>query len=170
MQTEYKNLKRPLTDTPNGVRPFPVGYYQLHPDVSINCQLNRFYTGDERMLTEMRTVAPRIHTYADLKRELLTLAEQALAEGERLKAASYLRIAEFFIFPDEPAKLPTREHFLHLVREHYGIQALSPDAPQKAFTDRIGAFRVIRRFQYLHATRCCNTSAHRVQTCSHDHR
>ncbi len=74
------------------------------------------------MLTEMRTVAPRIHTYADLKRELLALAEQALAEGERLKAASYLRIAEFFIFPDEPAKLPTREHFLHLVREHYGIQ------------------------------------------------
>jgi hypothetical protein len=74
------------------------------------------------MLTEMRTVAPRIHTYTDLKRELLALAEQALAEGERLKAASYLRIAEFFIFPDEPAKLPTREHFLHLVREHYGIQ------------------------------------------------
>ncbi len=34
MQTEYKNLKRPLTDTPNGVRPFPVGYYQLHPDVT----------------------------------------------------------------------------------------------------------------------------------------
>jgi alpha-beta hydrolase superfamily lysophospholipase len=122
MKTEYKNLNMPLTGTLNGVTSFPVGYYQLHPDVNINYQLNRFYTGDQRMLTEMRTVAPRIHTSADLKREFLALAEQALAEGEHLKAASYLRVAEFFMFPDEPAKLPTRERFLHLVREHYGIQ------------------------------------------------
>ncbi len=101
---------------------FPVGYYQLHPDVSVNYQLNRFYTGDQGMLTEMRTVTPRIHTYADLKREFLALAEKALAEGDHLKAASYLRSAEFFMFPDESAKLPTRERFLHLVREHYGIK------------------------------------------------
>jgi hypothetical protein len=49
------------------------------------------------------------------------------------------------------------------------IQALSTDAPQKAFTDRIGSWRVIGRFQYLDATRCCNTSAHGVQTCYHYH-
>ena len=108
--------------TKNHFMSFPVGYYQLHPDVSVNYQLNRYYTGDQRMLTEMRTVAPRIHTYADLKREFLALAEKALAEGDHLKAAYYLRDAEFFMFPDESAKLPTRERFLHLVREHYGIK------------------------------------------------
>lgn len=122
MHTENKHLKRPLTGTPTGDTPFPIGYYQLHPDVSINYQLNRFYTGDQRMLTEMRTVVPRIHTYADLKREFLALAEQALAEEDQLKAVSYLRAAEFFMLPGESAKLPTRERFLHLVREHYGIQ------------------------------------------------
>ncbi len=108
--------------TKNHFTSFPVGYYQLHPDVSINYQLNRFYTGDPRMLTEMRTAASRIHSYADLKREFLALAEKALVEGEHLKAAYYLRDAEFFMFPDEQAKLPTRERFLHLMRSHYGIK------------------------------------------------
>jgi len=46
--------------TKNHFTSFPVGYYQLHPDVSVNYQLNRYYTGDQRMLTEMRTVAPRM--------------------------------------------------------------------------------------------------------------
>jgi len=122
MQTEHMNLKLALTGTPTDVPSFPVGYYQLHPDASLNFQMNRFYTGDQRMLTEMRTVAPRIHTYADLKREFLALAEQALVEGDYLKSASYLRAAEFFMLPGESTKLPTRERFLHLVREHYGIQ------------------------------------------------
>lgn len=44
--------------TKNHFTSFPVGYYQLHPDVSINYQLNRYYIGDQSMLTEMRTVAP----------------------------------------------------------------------------------------------------------------
>jgi hypothetical protein len=38
------------------------------------------------------------------------------------------------------------------------VQTLSPNAPQKAFTDRIGAFRVIRCFQYLDATCDCYSS------------
>jgi hypothetical protein len=38
---------------------FPVGYHDLHPDISINFQLNRFYgwAGDDSMLTEMREAA-----------------------------------------------------------------------------------------------------------------
>ena len=47
---------------------------------------------------------------------------------------------------------------LLLTEDQDVIQALSPDAPQKAFTDRIGSWRVIGRFQYLDAARCCNTS------------
>ena len=37
---------------------FPVGYYDLHPDVSLNFQMNRWFNwvGDEEMLDEMRAV------------------------------------------------------------------------------------------------------------------
>src|SRR5260370_36248322 len=38
------------------------------------------------------------------------------------------------------------------------VQALSPNAPQKAFTDRIGSWRLIRCFQYLDATCDCSSS------------
>ena len=47
---------------------------------------------------------------------------------------------------------------LLLTEDQHVIQALSPDSPQKAFTDRIGAWRVIGRFQELDAARRCNTS------------
>src|SRR5258708_19689872 len=36
------------------------------------------------------------------------------------------------------------------------VRALSPNAPQKAFTGRIGSWRLIGCFQYLDAARCCN--------------
>ena len=41
---------------------FPVGYHQLHPNVSFNFQMNRFYgwANEQQMLEEMRTAAPRI--------------------------------------------------------------------------------------------------------------
>jgi hypothetical protein len=35
---------------------------------------------------------------------------------------------------------------LLLTEDQYVIQALSPHTPQKAFTNRIGSWRVIRRF------------------------
>ncbi len=47
---------------------------------------------------------------------------------------------------------------LLLTEDQDVIQALSPNTPQKAFTDGIGPWRVIRRFQYLDAAGCCNTS------------
>ncbi len=85
---------------------FPVGYYDLHPDVSLNFQMNRWFNwvGDEEMLDEMRAVAPQITSYQDFTREFLKLAEQASAKQQNLKSAFYLRAAEFFMFPDDPAK------------------------------------------------------------------
>ncbi len=58
---------------------FPVGFHQLHPDVSMNFQMNRWYSwvGEQGMLDEMRSAAPRIATYADWKREFLALAQTA---------------------------------------------------------------------------------------------
>ena len=43
----------------------PVGFHQLHPDVSLNFQMNRWFSwvGEAGTLEELREVAPRIVTY-----------------------------------------------------------------------------------------------------------
>jgi Lysophospholipase len=102
---------------------FPIGYYQLHPDVSINFQLNRFYNwaGDAQMLEEMRTVAPGITSYAVFTQTFLDLAEQALSQGQTLKGAYYLRTAEFFLAPTDARKQSIRQRFVQLVLGYYKV-------------------------------------------------
>jgi pimeloyl-ACP methyl ester carboxylesterase len=100
---------------------FPIGYYQIHPDYSLNYQMNRFMTGSERMISEMLAAAPAIHSYEDYQRVFLTLAVQALNAGRRLDAAYYFRSAEFFMFPTDLAKQPTRRRFIDLMRECHGV-------------------------------------------------
>lgn len=102
---------------------FPVGYHRLHSDVTLNFQMNRFYNwvGDIRMLDEMQAVAPRISDYKDFTREFLALAEHARTNDQRLQYAFYLRAAEFFMFPNDPAKRPTREQFLRVIKSYYGV-------------------------------------------------
>ncbi len=106
----------------------PVGYHAIHPDQSLNFQMNRWlsWVGDVGMLDEMRTVAPRITTYADWQREFAALAQQALANerspAQNLKAAYYLRAAEFFLQADDPKRKPMREKFVQLTRDHYGVK------------------------------------------------
>lgn len=114
------------SDSPNKehyVAGFHVGFYQLHPDVSLNYQMNRFSTGEPDMIEAMRAVAPRIHDYNDYTREFLALSEQALARGQTLQGACYLRSAEFYMFDNDPRKQPARRQFLHLIREHFGVTA-----------------------------------------------
>jgi hypothetical protein len=42
------------------------------------------------------------------------------------------------------------------MEDQHMVQAFSPVTAQKAFTDRIRAFRMIRRFQYLDTAGCCH--------------
>lgn len=100
---------------------FPVGYYSLHPDLSMNFQMNRWYgcVGEPEMLEEMRTVAPRIATYADWKREFVALAESASKDGHLLRSGFYWRSAEFFMMIDDPDRKAAREKFLDAVRSVY---------------------------------------------------
>jgi alpha-beta hydrolase superfamily lysophospholipase len=102
---------------------FPVGYYQLHPDVSMNFQLNRWYSwvGEQAMLDEMRSAAPRIESYADWKREFLALAGNASRQGHLLRAGFYYRSAEFFMQSDDPDRKSAREKFLGAVRSVYSL-------------------------------------------------
>ena len=107
------------------VRPqrFPVGFHHLHDDVSLNFQANRWLQWmNGAALDEVRVVMPRVHNYADWIREFMALGDGALAAGQTLNAAFYFRAAEFFMLPDDPVKLPTRERFLSLVRENFGIR------------------------------------------------
>lgn len=102
---------------------FPVGYYNLHEDPFLNFEMNRSFghVGDETMLSEMRSIPPTIRTLEDWKGEFLALAETALSRGETLKAAYYYRSAELFMSSTDAEKIPTRQHFLQLVRTCYGI-------------------------------------------------
>jgi pimeloyl-ACP methyl ester carboxylesterase len=102
---------------------FPVGYHDLHPDVSINFQLNRFYgwVGDDSMLTEMRDSVASVNDYPTFTKIILDLGEKALAQNEVLKGAYYLRLAEFFLHFSDPRKLPIRERFVDLILDHFQI-------------------------------------------------
>jgi hypothetical protein len=100
-------MQMPVTDEETISR-FPVGYYPLHPNVSLNFQMNRFYgwVGEEKMLDEMRAAAPRISSYDDWTREMLKLSDEALAAGRKLSAAYYSRGAQFFLDPGDPRFKP----------------------------------------------------------------
>jgi pimeloyl-ACP methyl ester carboxylesterase len=104
---------------------FPVGFHQLHPNVALNFQMNRFWAwvGEEQMLEELRAAAPRIADYADWAREMLDLSDKALTAGRRLAAAYYSRAGQFFLTPDDPRYQPALQRFLDIVLEENGVTA-----------------------------------------------
>ncbi len=121
-----KTTARSLTPSTSPSSEFPIGYYDLHPDISINFQLNRFYNwvGDDSMLTEMREKLGGVKDPTDypmFTRLVLDLGEKALARHEVLKGAYYLRLAEFFMLTGDARKLPTRQRFVDLILDHFQI-------------------------------------------------
>jgi hypothetical protein len=78
---------------------FPVAFYNdLHPDFSVNFQMNRCYnfSNDDEMLHEMRVVSPLIHNYGEFIKEFLRLYEKSLQGGHKIRAAHYLRTSRLF--------------------------------------------------------------------------
>jgi pimeloyl-ACP methyl ester carboxylesterase len=102
---------------------FPVGYHELHPNVSLNFQMNRFngWANEPRMLEEMREAGKRIQTYDDWTREMLQLSDQAAAQDRAVPAAYYARGAQFFLERDDPRFEPARKRFLDNVEEAFGV-------------------------------------------------
>lgn len=127
---------------------FPIGYHSLHPDTSMNFQMNRWFgwVGEPDMLEEMRTAAPRISTFADWKREFLALAERASQQGRVLRAGFYWRSAEFFMRADDPDRKGVRAKFLAAVRSVYGLELGERHAVPYA-DGRIRGFLPAYRFQ-----------------------
>ena len=104
---------------------FPVGYHNLHPDVTLNFQLNRFWNwvGESRMLEELRRVAPSLRDYAEWTRELLALGERALGQSRMLAGAYLIRAGEFFMSADDPRRRGARRTFLDTVLREFGVGA-----------------------------------------------
>jgi len=103
---------------------FPIAFYDdLHPDFGVNFQMNRCYnfSNDDEMLSEMRAISPLIHNYSEFIEEFLKLYEKSLANGYELRAAHYLRTAEFYMKFDAPQKQEYRKIFISLMREHFQI-------------------------------------------------
>ena len=103
---------------------FPVAFYDdLHPDFGVNFQMNRCYnfSNDDEMLEEMRVVSPQIHNYSEFVDEFSKLYERSLSSGHTLRAAHYLRTAEFYMKFDHPKKQAYRKQFISLMREHFHI-------------------------------------------------
>jgi pimeloyl-ACP methyl ester carboxylesterase len=96
---------------------FPVGIHELHSDVSLDFQLNRLATLGGGRLEDIRAVAARIRDLADWKREFLSLAERAQAEGRASHAAAYFRAAEFFMPPEDPDKAVAYDQQAKIFRE-----------------------------------------------------
>jgi WD40 repeat protein len=102
---------------------FPVGYYPLHPNVSLNFQMNRFWNwvGDKQMLDELRAAGTRINSYDDWAREMFDLSDKALAAGRRLPAAYYAKMAIFFLDPSDARVKPAFKRFLDNVLAESGV-------------------------------------------------
>jgi pimeloyl-ACP methyl ester carboxylesterase len=127
---------------------FPVGFYQLHHDVSMNFQMNRWFSwvGEPGMLEEMGKIAPHVANYVDWKREFLALAESAVSQGHVLRAGFYFRAADFFMRTDDPERRNARDQFLRAIRSVYGLDQFGRH--QVPYTED-GARRVLPAYRFV---------------------
>src|SRR5207249_3843872 len=100
-----------------------VPYRSLHPDTSLNYQLNRWLDGmTPEALTDVSAVAERAHDYPEWTRDFLALGDRLLAEGRTRDAALSYRAGEFFLTPDDPRKSATPTKSVELSRPAYQVR------------------------------------------------
>jgi alpha-beta hydrolase superfamily lysophospholipase len=99
-----------------------VGWYELHPDTSLNFQLNRWAAfGGPRWLEDVRPVLDQLADYEAWRATFVTLGERAESEGRMFHAALHFRSAEFFMTTDDPRKEPLRQRLLPMLRAANGV-------------------------------------------------
>lgn len=100
----------------------PPAYLRLHPDISLNFQVNRWLAWmTPAALPDVTEIASRVHAYADFTRDFLQLGDRYAAKGRQLDAALCYRAAEFFLLPGDDRRAPARGRFLELIRSAYGV-------------------------------------------------
>lgn len=96
------------------------GWRELHPDVSLNFQLNRWAAyGGEAWLRQVEPILPRLTSYDAWRDQFFALGEAAERDGRRLDAALHLRAAEFFMLDSDQRKQPARARLLAHFREPF---------------------------------------------------
>ena len=99
-----------------------VGWLDLHPDTSLNFQLNRWLAyGGERWLDDVRPVLANLRGYDAWRDTFILLSERAEGEGRLLHAALHLRAAEFFMVPGDSRKNAVRRRLTAMLRDAYGV-------------------------------------------------
>jgi alpha-beta hydrolase superfamily lysophospholipase len=99
-----------------------IGWYELHPDVSLNFQLNRWAaTGGPEWLADVRPVLITLRDYESWRETFVRLGEVAANEGRLRHAALHFRSAEFFMAPNDPRKEPLRKRLLALFCKAAGV-------------------------------------------------
>lgn len=93
---------------------FPVGYHTLHKKQLFNFQLNRWHSLGYVRLADLVEAGRRVRTFRDWKREMLRLAEEAVAENRLMNAAFYYRAAEFYTTSKDPDKEALYDKFVSL--------------------------------------------------------
>jgi len=89
------------------------GWYELHPDVSLNFQLNRWAAYGGPRWGRRREAGDRaVNDYDPWRDTFVMLGERAASEGRMLDAALHFRSAEFFMLPTDPRKEPLRQRLL----------------------------------------------------------
>ena len=104
---------------------FPVGYYPLHSNISLNFQMNRFWNwvGDKQMLNELQEAGKQIANYDDWARVMSDLSDNSMTAGRRLPAAYYAKMAIFFLEPGDPRVKPAFQRFSDNVLAENGVTA-----------------------------------------------
>jgi len=101
----------------------PPAFRALHPNVSVNFQLNRWLNWmTPCAVQDVAAVAAHANDYPALAREFLALGDRLLLQDRVLDAAFSYRAAEFFLVTGDERKVPTRRRFVELLRGIYGIR------------------------------------------------
>jgi alpha-beta hydrolase superfamily lysophospholipase len=99
-----------------------VGWYELHPDIGLNFQLNRWAAmGGPTWIAEVRPVLSSLRGLNAWRDTFVRLGEVALAEDRFLHAALHFRCAEFFMVSSDPRKEPLRKRLLELFCQVWGV-------------------------------------------------
>jgi hypothetical protein len=100
----------------------PPGYHRLHPNVSVNFQLNRWLGWmTPPALPEVAAAAAGARGYPELTSAFLDLGDRLLTQGRRLDAAFCYRAAEFFLLPGDERRALATLGTLYLALEPDGI-------------------------------------------------
>jgi pimeloyl-ACP methyl ester carboxylesterase len=98
---------------------FPVGYHSFHRKQVFNFQLNRWYSFGYARYEDMLEAGQKIETFGDWKREMMRLADIAVADNRLINAAFYYRAAEFYTLIGDTDKELLYDKFISYFNEAF---------------------------------------------------